>query len=177
MSRLVSIFLAVVFSAAAANAGTSVRLVRFETDINPASARRVVAAIEAADAAGDALLLIELDTPGGSVDATETLVKKILAAKTPIAVWVGPSGARAASGGFYLLIAADVAAMAPGTRTGAASVVFGMGQSAESDVLLKKATSDLAALARSIAEHRGRNVEACDKAVLSAASFTDATAV
>ena len=89
------------------------------------------------------------------MDATETLVKKMLAAKTPIAVWVGPSGARAASGGFYLLIAADVAAMAPGTRTGAAAVVFGMGKSEDGDVLLKKATNDLAALARSIAEHRG----------------------
>jgi membrane-bound serine protease (ClpP class) len=177
MSRLVSIFLAVFLSAAAATAGTSVRLVRFETDINPASARRIVEAIDAADAAGDALLLIELDTPGGSVDTTEMLVKKMLAARTPIAVWVGPSGARAASGGFYLLIAADVAAMAPGTRTGAASAIFGMGKSEEGDVLLKKVTSDLAALARSIAEHRGRNVEACDKAVISAESFTDATAV
>jgi membrane-bound serine protease (ClpP class) len=177
MSRLVSIFLAVLLSAAAATAGTSVRLVRFETDINAATAKRVVEAIDAADAAGDALLLIELDTPGGSVDTTEALVKKILAAKTPIAVWVGPSGARAASGGFYLLIAADVAAMAPGTRTGAAAVIFGMGKSDEGDVLLKKTTNDLAALARSIAEHRGRNVEACDKAVISAESFTDAAAV
>jgi len=177
MSRLVSIFLAVFFSAAAATAGTSVRLVRFETDINAATAKRIVEAIDAADQAGDALLLIELDTPGGSVDTTETLVKKMLAAKTPIAVWVGPSGARAASGGFYLLIAADIAAMAPGTRTGAAAVIFGMGKSEEGDLLLKKATNDLAALARSIAEHRGRSVEACDKAVISAASFTDAVAL
>jgi membrane-bound serine protease (ClpP class) len=176
MSRLVSIFLAVFLSAAAATAGPSVRLVRFETDINAATARRVLEAIDAADAAGDALVLIELDTPGGSVDATEILVKRMLAAKTPIAVWVGPSGARAASGGFYLLIAADVAAMAPGTRTGAAAVIFGMGQSEEGNVLLKKATNDLAALARSIAEHRGRNVEACDKAVISAESFTDSAA-
>ena len=176
MSRLVSIFLAVCLSAAAQATGPSVRLVRFATDINTATAKRVIEAIAAADAAGDALVLIELDTPGGSVDATETIVKKMLAAKTPIAVWVGPSGARAASGGFYLLIAADVAAMAPGTRTGAAAVVFGMGKSEDGDVLLKKATNDLAALARSIAEHRGRNVEACDKAVVSAESFTDAAA-
>jgi ClpP class serine protease len=176
MSRLVSIFLAVFVSAATWAAGPSVRLVRFDTDINTASARRVTDAIDAADAAGDALLLVELDTPGGSVDATETIVKKLLAAKTPTAIWVGPSGARAASGGFYLLIAADVAAMAPGTRTGAAAVIFGMGKSEDGDILLKKATNDLAALARSIAEHRGRNVEACDKAVVSAESFTDAAA-
>lgn len=176
MSRLVSIFLAVCLSAVVEAEGPSVRLVRFETDINSATARRILEAIDAADAAGDALVLIELDTPGGSVDATETVVKKMLGAKTPIAVWVGPSGARAASGGFYLLISADVAAMAPGTRTGAAAVIFGMGKSEDGDILLKKATNDLAAMARSIAEHRGRNVEACDRAVLSAESFTDAAA-
>ena len=177
MSRLVSIVLAVFLSAAAGATSPTVRLVRFETDINTASARRILEALDAADAANDTLVLIELDTPGGSVDATETIVKKMLAAKTPIAVWVGPSGARAASGGFYLLIAADVAAMAPGTRTGAAAAIFGMGKSEDGDVLLKKVTNDLAALARSIAEHRGRNVEACDKAVISAESFTDAAAV
>jgi membrane-bound serine protease (ClpP class) len=177
MSRLVSIFLAVFVSAAAGANSPTVRLVRFETDINTASARRILDALDAADRANDALVLIELDTPGGSVDATETIVKKMLATKTPIAVWVGPSGARAASGGFYLLIAADIAAMAPGTRTGSASAIFGMGKSDDGDVLLKKVTNDLAALARSIAEHRGRNVEACDKAVVSAESFTDATAV
>jgi membrane-bound serine protease (ClpP class) len=177
MSRLVSIFLAACLSATALASGPSVRLVRFETEINQATAKRVTAAIDAADAAGDALVLVEMDTPGGSVDATETLVKKMLASKTPIAVWVGPSGARAASGGFYLLMAADVAAMAPGTRTGAAAVIFGMGKSEEGDILLKKATNDLAALARSIAEHRGRSVEACDKAVISAESFTDAAAL
>jgi membrane-bound serine protease (ClpP class) len=176
MSRLVSIFLAVLLSAAAGATSPTVRLVRFETDINVATARRVLDAIDAADAADDALVLIELDTPGGSVEATETIVKKMLAARTPIAVWVGPSGARAASGGFYLLIAADVAAMAPGTRTGAAAAIFGMGKSEDGDVLLKKATSDLAALARSIAEHRGRNVDASDRAVVSAESFTDAAA-
>jgi membrane-bound serine protease (ClpP class) len=177
MSRLVSMFLAVFLSAAAGATSPTVRLVRFDTDINTASARRIVDALDAADAANDSLVLIELDTPGGSVDATETIVKKMLAAKTPIAVWVGPSGARAASGGFYLLIAADVAAMAPGTRAGAAAAIFGMGKSDEGDVLLKKVTNDLAALARSIAEHRGRNVEACDKAVISAESFTDAAAM
>jgi membrane-bound serine protease (ClpP class) len=177
MSRLVSIFLAVSVSAAAWAAPPTVRLVRFDTDINTATSKRIADAIDAADAAADALVLIELDTPGGSVDATESIVKRMLAAKTPIAVWVGPSGARAASGGFYLVMAADVAAMAPGTRTGAAAVVFGMGKSDDGDVLLKKATNDLAALARSIAEHRGRNVEACDKAVISAESFTDAAAL
>ena len=92
-----------------------VRQITFDADINGATARRIIDAIDAADASGDALVLLILDTPGGSVDATERVVKRMLAAKTPIAAWVGPSGARAASGGFFLLIAADVAAMAPGT--------------------------------------------------------------
>ncbi|HJQ99586.1 MAG TPA: NfeD family protein, partial [Candidatus Polarisedimenticolaceae bacterium] len=146
-------------------------------DINGATARRIIDAIDAADEQKDALVLLVLDTPGGSVSATEDVVKRMLAAKTPIAAWVGPSGARAASGGFFLLIAADVAAMAPGTRTGAASVVYGMQESKEGDVLLKKQQNDLAALARSIAEHRGRDVDSCEKAVQSAESFTDGAAI
>jgi membrane-bound serine protease (ClpP class) len=177
MSRLFGLLVAVCLGVDTRAAAPSVRLVHFDTDINGASARRITDAIDDADRSGDALFLIELDTPGGSVDATEAIVKKMLAAKTPIAVWVGPPGARAASGGFYLLIAADVAAMAPGTRTGAAAVIFGMGKSEEGDVLLKKATNDLAALARSIAEHRGRDVASCEKAVTSAESFTDGAAV
>ena len=177
MSRLVGLLMAVCLGAAAQAAGPSVRVVHFDTDINGASSKRILEAIDAAGREHDDLVLIELDTPGGAVDATETVIKKILASPVPVAVWVGPAGARAASGGFYLLIAADVAAMAPGTRTGAASVVFGMGKNEEGDVLLKKATSDLAAGARSIAEHRGRNVEACEKAVVSAESFTDGAAL
>ena len=102
--------------------------------------------------------------PGGGVDAMERIVKRMLAAKTPIVVWVGPAGARAGSAGFFILMAADVAAMAPGTRAGAASVVNLFGKNEEGDIMLKKASQDAAALVRSIAEHRGRNVEACEKA-------------
>ena len=177
MSRLLGLLILTAFvGSAALTREPSVRLVTFDTDINAASARRLTRAIDEAETAGDSLLLIELDTPGGDAETTEELVKRMLASKVPIAVWVGPSGARAASGGFYLLIAADVAAMAPGTRTGAASAVYGMGKSDEGDVLLKKMTSDLAALARAIAEHRGRDVASCERAVLSADAFTDGAA-
>jgi len=177
MRRLVMAAVAVCLATAAGASGPVVRTITFDTDINGATAHRIVDAIDAADEAGDALVLLVLDTPGGSVSATEEVVKRMLAAKTPIAAWVGPSGARAASGGFFLLIAADVAAMAPGTRTGAASVVYGMQDSKEGDVLLKKQQNDLAALARSIAEHRGRDVDSCEKAVQSAESFTDGAAI
>lgn len=177
MSRLVMAAVAVCLATAARASDPAVRQITFDTDINGATSRRIIDAIDAADEAGDALILLVLDTPGGSVGATEDVVKRMLAAKTPIAAWVGPSGARAASGGFFLLIAADVAAMAPGTRTGAASVIYGMQESKEGDVVLKKQQNDLAALARSIAEHRGRNVESCEKAVQSAESFTDRDAI
>jgi membrane-bound serine protease (ClpP class) len=100
----------------------------------------------------------------------------MLASKTPICVWVGPAGARAASAGFLMLLAADVAAMAPGTRTGAASVIRGVGPNPEDDVALKKVTKDFAGLARSIAEHRGRDVAKAEQAVMSAEVYTDAVA-
>ncbi len=162
--------------AAAAAEVPTVRLVPFEGALTPATAYRIEAAVDDADRERDTLVLVELDTPGGEKETMESVVKKMLAAKTPIVVWVGPSGARAASAGFFLLIASDVAAMAPGTRTGAASVVYGMGKSDEGDVLLKKINNDAAAFARSVAEHRGRNVAAAEEAVTSAASYTDAAA-
>ena len=177
MSRLLRFFLTVMVCSEAFGHGPVVRVVTFDTEITQVTARRILQAIDDGEAARDDLVVIELDTPGGDVAATEDVVKRILSAKVPVAAWVGPAGARAASGGFYLLIAADVAAMAPGTRTGAASAVYGFGKSEDGDVLLKKITSDLAALARSIAEHRGRDVASCEKAVTSADAFTDEAAL
>jgi membrane-bound serine protease (ClpP class) len=153
-----------------------VRRVPFDTEVTRATAHRIFDAIDAADAAGDALILVELDTPGGDVAALESIVQRMLASKTPICVWVGPAGARAASAGFLMLLAADVAAMAPGTRTGAASVIRMTGPNPEDDVALKKVTKDFAGLARSIAEHRGRDVTKAEQAVISAEVYTDAVA-
>lgn len=153
-----------------------VRLVDFDTEVTSASATRIVQAIDDAEKAGNALVLIRLDTPGGSVSALEDIQKRVLAAKVPIVAWVGPSGARAASAGFLLLIAADVAAMAPGTRTGAASPITSFGTDIP-ETLKKKVENDLAAGARSIAEHRGRNVEKIEKAVLEANAYTDEAAL
>jgi membrane-bound serine protease (ClpP class) len=101
----------------------------------------------------------------------------MLSSKVPVAVWVGPSGSGAASAGFFILVAADVAAMAPGTRTGAASGVFAGGENKKDDVLWQKANQDLAALIRSIAERRGRDVEACEKAVFEAHAYTETDAL
>jgi membrane-bound serine protease (ClpP class) len=145
--------------------------------VHPLSAGYLVDAIEHADSSGAALLVIEVDTPGGLVDPTKELVQRMLAARTPIAVFVSPSGARAASAGFLILAAADVAAMAPGTNTGAAHPVdVGVGSGA-GDVMLEKAASDLAAFARTLALNRGRNVELAERAVTESASFTEREAL
>jgi len=153
-----------------------VRLVEFEMAITPISAKRIIRAIDDAEADGDSLVLIELDTPGGLVQSMEDIVKRMLAAEVPIVVWVGPAGAKAASAGFFLLISADVAAMAPGTRAGAASTVY-LGESKDGDVHLKKSNEDLAALLRSIAEHRGRQPEICEKAVFAAKAYEESVAL
>src|SRR5439155_22698304 len=95
--------------------------------IQPVSAEYMVATIDRADAEGAALLVFTLRTPGGLVDATRAIVTRMLAAKTPIAVFVAPSGARAASAGFILVLASDFAAMALGTHIGAAHPLPGGG--------------------------------------------------
>jgi membrane-bound serine protease (ClpP class) len=153
-----------------------VRLVEFETTVNPITARRITTAIDDAERDGNEMVLIRLDTPGGLVTSMQSIVKKMLDADVPTVVWVGPSGAHAASAGIFILISADVAAMAPGTRTGAASSVT-PGESKEGDVHLKKSNEDLAALIRSIAKHRGRNVEACEKAVFTAKAYEEQVAL
>jgi len=154
-----------------------VRLVEFETTVNPITAKRITRAIDDAEREGDDLVLIRLDTPGGLVTSMETIVKRMLAAEVPVVVWVGPSGAKAASAGFVILMAADVAAMAPGTRTGAASTVMVGGENQEGDVLLKKSNEDIAALVRSVAERRGRDVEMSEAAVFSAKSYEEQVAI
>jgi membrane-bound serine protease (ClpP class) len=154
-----------------------VRLVDFDAIVNPITANRIMRAVDDAEAQGDELVLIELDTPGGLVDSMESIVQRMLAAEVPIVVWVGPAGAKAASAGFFILVAADVAAMAPGTRTGAASTVILGGDNTDDNVVLRKANEDSAALIRSIAEHRNRNVEACERAVMEAKAYEESVAL
>jgi membrane-bound serine protease (ClpP class) len=177
MPRLLLVVAAWLLAVGVGDAAGPIRLVRFDGPITGPSSERIVGAIAAADAAGDGLVLVELDTPGGLVDATERTVKAMLASRTPVVVWVGPAGARAASGGFLLLIAADVAAMAPGTRTGVASVVSAFGANLPDDVARKKAQNDIAAGVRSVAERRGRNAEAAERAVQEAEAFTETAAL
>lgn len=180
MRKSVVIVVLLIVAAAAVSSATAstIRKLEIEGPITLATVWRVERTLDDAEEAGDDLVLIRLDTPGGTVVSMETIVKRMLAAEVPVVVWVGPPGAHAASAGFFILIAADVAAMAPGTRTGAAAAVYGVGQeSSAEDVGLKKANQDLAAMLRSIAERRGRNVEAAEKAVLAAEAFTEGFAL
>ncbi|MCX6543594.1 MAG: nodulation protein NfeD [Acidobacteria bacterium] len=144
--------------------------------IHPVSAEFMVEAISQADARGAALLIFTLDTPGGLVESMRAIITRMLAAKTPIAVFVAPSGARAASAGFLITIAADVAAMAPGTHMGAAHPVSGQGEKMD-ETVAKKAASDVAADARTIAAGRGRNVPLSEQAVNDSRAFTETEAL
>ena len=140
--------------------------------IHPVSAQYMIDTIARADAAHAALVVFTLRTPGGLVDATRDIVTKMIAAKTPIAVYVAPSGARAASAGFIITIAADIAAMAPGTHIGAAHPVAGGGAIMD-ETTSKKAAEDMAAYVRTIAGRRGRNAPLAEQAVLQSKAFTE----
>jgi membrane-bound serine protease (ClpP class) len=156
----------------AALAAPVVRVHRLDGMIHGVTASILERALADSAAQRDDLLLLELDTPGGLVDATEDMVRAILNSPVPVAVWVGPRGARAASAGFFLLLAADVAAMAPVTRTGASAVITMGGENKEGDIALKKASEDLAALIRSAARVRGRPPEVAERAVRDARSWS-----
>lgn len=145
--------------------------VKVKGAIHPVSAELVADAVREADAAGAAALVIELDTPGGLVTSTREITSAILGAKTPVVVYISPSGAQGASAGFFILMSADVAAMAPGTNAGAAHPVGGQGETIEG-VMGKKMEEDAAANIRSMAVRNGRNVELAQAAVLESRSYT-----
>jgi len=161
--------------AVAAPAAAEIPVVELDGVVHAITAAHVVQAIEDADAAGAPLLVLRIDTPGGLDSSMRQIIDAMLNCRTPVAVFVGPSGARAASAGFIITISADVAAMAPGTNIGAAHPVSGMGKMDE--VMSEKVTSDAAAYIRGKAERRGRNVEMAEKAVVESTSFTETEAL
>jgi membrane-bound serine protease (ClpP class) len=151
-------------------------VVEVDGPIHPISVELVASAIDRADATGAAALILVLRTPGGLVVSTRTIVSRMIAARTPIVVYVAPSGARAASAGFLIALAADVTVMAPGTHIGAAHPV-GIGGSEADKTAVDKAVSDVAAYARTLAQARQRNVSLADEAVTKSRAFTDREAV
>ncbi|MCB1009104.1 MAG: nodulation protein NfeD [Acidobacteria bacterium] len=151
--------------------GRVVHRIQLDSIVHPVAAEFLAEELDAADAAGAAALVVELDTPGGLLESTRAMSEAMLAAKTPVVVWVAPEGARAASAGFFLLLSADFAAMAPSTNTGAAHPVGGAGETIEG-VLGEKVEQDAAATIRALATRRGRNVERAEAAVKESHSFT-----
>ena len=143
--------------------------------IQPVTAEYIGRALRAAAANHDQAVLIEINTPGGLVDSTREIIEKIVASPVPVIIYVTPSGSRAASAGFFILECGDVAAMAPGTNTGAAHPVI-LGEKMD-DVMKLKMENDAAALMRSVVAKRGRNVELAESAVRESKSFTDQEAL
>jgi membrane-bound serine protease (ClpP class) len=169
MIFLIALILAM--SPAVANAQV-VYSAEVDSIIHPVSAQYMMETIARADAEKAALVVFTLRTPGGLVDATRDIVAKMISARTPIVVYIAPSGARAASAGFIITIAADIAAMAPGTHIGAAHPVSG-GGAVMDETSSKKAAEDMAAYVRTIATKRGRNAQLAEQAVLQSKAFTE----
>jgi membrane-bound serine protease (ClpP class) len=143
--------------------------VRLHDAIGPASAHFLVGAIDRAERENAQAFVLELDTPGGLEDAMRDIAKRILSADVPVVVYVSPSGSRAASAGFFILQAAHVAAMAPGTNTGAAHPV-NAGGGEVTPTMAKKIENDAASFVRALAQKRGRNVAWAESTVTQSVS-------
>ena len=174
---------------AAANAQTSqtsdtasrprVVTLRIGDEIEPIMAEYIDGAITDAARQHASLILITMDTPGGLGTSMEEMIQHILSSPVPVAVYVSPAGARGASAGFFILLAADVAAMAPGTHAGAASPLIAIGGVPLNvdETLKKKILNDATAFLRSYAGKRGRNVQVAETAVTDGKAFTETEAL
>ena len=167
---------ALVVFATGISAASGVVKIKLDDTIQPISDEYIGRAIEQARQTNADAVLIELATPGGLVDSTRSIITKMLASPVPVIVYVAPSGARAASAGFFILEAADVAAMAPGTNTGAAHPVTLGGEKLD-DIMKQKLENDAAAFMRSFVGPRGRNVPLAEAAVRESKSWTDKEAL
>lgn len=156
-------------------AAPKVIVVEMDGAIHPITTEITAHALEQAEAQGASAVLLRLNTPGGLLEATRELNEKIVASRVPVIAYVTPSGGRAASAGFFILEAADVAAMAPGTNTGASSPVMIGGQMDE--VMRRKVENDSAAWLRSVVEKRGRNAALAETTIREAKAFTDKEAL
>ena len=168
------------FLALAAPLSAAAAIVRIKVDapIHPVTSEYVVQSLEMADRDGADLVVLTLDTPGGLDTSMREIMGAIVNAKTPVAVFVGPSGSRAASAGFFIALAADVFAMAPGTSTGAAHPVgVSLTGQAMDKTMEEKVVNDAAAYIRTVAEKRGRNVRMAEDAVRKSLSYTEREAL
>jgi membrane-bound serine protease (ClpP class) len=158
---------------------SSVLELKLEGEVEPILATYIDEGIADAERRHAALILITMDTPGGLSDSMQTIIQHILSSAVPVAVYVSPTGARGASAGFFILLSADIAAMGPGTHTGAASPLIAIGgyPMAMDETLRKKITNDATAFLRSFADKRGRNPALAETAVTDAKAFTEKEAL
>ncbi len=150
-------------------------LIHLDDTIQPISADYLARGLNAAESQHANAVLIEINTPGGLLDSMRQMVSKIIASPVPVIVYVAPSGSRAGSAGFFLLEAADIAAMAPGNNAGAAHPVVEGGKL--DDIMKQKLENDAAAFLRSYVARRGRNVTAAEDAVRNSKSYSDTEAL
>jgi membrane-bound serine protease (ClpP class) len=169
-------FFILFFSYAARAAKDDIYIIEVSDAIGPGVAEFVKDGIETAEKDGAACLIIELDTPGGLAESMRRIIQSILGSKVPVVVFVSPSGARAASAGVMITMAADIAAMAPGTNIGAAHPV-GAGGKDISGKMSEKVINDMVAHAKSVAEERGRNAKWVEKAIRESVSVTETEAL
>ena len=176
MRRWVPILIAwLAFGSVAGLKAGEVGLIKVKGAIGPATASYITRAIDVSGARGDSCLIIQLDTPGGLLDSTKEIIQGIFASKVPIVVYVAPEGAWAASAGCFITMAADVAAMAPGTSIGAAhpvSMGLGGGDEKTNGVMMEKTEKFTSSYIAGIAEKRGRNVEWAKLSVIKSESLT-----
>jgi len=145
--------------------------VNLDDIVHPVSAGYIRDGLNHAKDIGARAVILRIDTPGGLIDSMRDIVEAVLASPVPVITWVGPSGVRAASAGFFILLAGDVAVMAPGTNTGAAHPVSGTGGQID-PVLEKKIVNDAAAYLRSYVTRRARNPQLAERGITESQSFT-----
>lgn len=168
--------LMLVVIASATNARGDVLGLKIDDQITPASAEIIVSAIARAERENASCLIITLNTPGGLDTSMREIISRMDSSRVPIVIYVAPSGARAASAGFIILIAADVAVMSPGTASGAAHPVMADGRDLDK-TMSEKVVNDAAAFLRSHAEKRGRDPQTAESAIRESKSFTEREAL
>lgn len=181
-ARFTGILLAFLLFLSAASAFAEISRINLDGAIDPITAEFVVRSVKRAESEHIQFLLIRLQTPGGFGTSMEEIITGMINSKVPVVVYVAPSGAKAASAGFFILLAADVAAMAPGTNTGAAHPLMAIGGfpvdgGEAGKTLTEKITSNATAFLRSIASKRNRNVAEAEKGVTESKSFTETEAL
>jgi membrane-bound serine protease (ClpP class) len=169
-------FFMLLFSTTAGAAKNDIYIIEVSDAISPGTAEYIKDGIESAEKDEAACLIIELDTPGGLAESMRLIIQDILGSKVPVVVFVSPAGARAASAGVMITMAADIAAMAPGTNIGAAHPV-GAGGKEIGGTMSEKVINDMVANAKSVAEKRGRNIKWVEKAIRESVSATETEAL